>query len=169
MTLPPLQVNHFPLPEDLFAPPFGGESQSMGRWPYMGKYDFTNAVPTAAQIREKCTQTWLSMCDVVYGSDIFKKDQCALLRRPPVEMDKKPERESTVHWALPIQLNTGTTSYADTLKRLRHAVSCGTANLGSNDMIYFIVIGDMQTFQRDYWYLLLHPEEFPNVVPMAGT
>lgn len=85
------------------------------------------------------------------------------------EMDKKPERQCAVHWAIPIQLNAGTTSYADTLERLKHVVSCSTVNVDSNGMIYFIVIGDMQPFQRDYWYLLLHPEKFPDVVPMAGT
>jgi hypothetical protein len=133
---------------------------------FRGEYDFSNAVPTKKQIQAKCTKTWLEILNIVGATGTG--DECGLLQRPPPYLDPN-EPSRTTHWALPVQYDTGTTSYVDAQKRLKHALKWARKGVDSDLDMYFIVVGDMQTFQRDWWYIFLHPDEFPNVVPFAGA
>ena len=162
-----------PLPAKMFeglsvpvpiSVPIGTGRES--RFPFLGEFDFSNAVPTAAEIRAKCTKTWLEILNIVGATGTGH--ECGLLHRPPPYLDPN-EPSRTTHWALPVQYDTGTTSYVDAKKRLEHALKWARKGVDSDLDMYFILVGDMQTFQRDWWYIFLHPDEFPNVVPFAGA
>lgn len=94
----------------------GRSQECPTRWPFLDKYDFKDAVPDDETIEKYIGRTWKEILAILAGGD-----QCALLKRPPNEADQNPQEHPTVHYALPIQLDTGTTSYEDTLKRLNHA------------------------------------------------
>ena len=65
-----------------------------------------------------------------------------LLQSIPEQFDLQRERERTVHWHLPVQLDRGTTSYVDTKGSLDHARD----KVGAERIV---AIGDMQKFYRD--------------------
>ena len=104
-----------PLPAKMFeglsvpvpiSVPIGTGRES--RFPFLGKFDFSNAVPTAKEIRAKCTKTWLEILDIVGATGTGH--ECGLLHRPPPYVDPN-EPSRTTHWALRVQYDTGTTNY----------------------------------------------------------
>jgi hypothetical protein len=106
------------------------------RFPYLDKYDFSDAVPTNEVIYNYLDNDWqtlLWMCSRDDPNGIFKRlpGACDLVDRHP-----------TCYWELPIMLDTGTASYADAEKRMSHM----NAHLNTK---YFLYWGDMQTFLRD--------------------
>ena len=84
-----------------------------------------------------------------------------LLQSIPEQFDLQRERERTVHWHLPVQLDRGTTSYVDTKGSLDHARD----KVGAERIV---AIGDMQKFYRDWWYLVLYDDADEEREPGTG-
>ena len=64
-------------------------------------------------------------------------------------------------WELPIMIDVGTTSYADTRTRCQFVED-------HVDARFIIKVGDMQTVQRDWWFNYKFHTAFPNQATFAG-
>jgi len=142
-----------PLEETLFD---GVEPDCPVRWPLTGKLDMVSIVPTDEQIQEFVGRDWADMLAVCTLAD-----PAGLMHRLGPEWDQVPNRERTMYWELPIMIDVGTTSYADTRIRCQFVED-------HVDARYIIKVGDMQTFQRDWWFNFKFPAAFPNQVTFAG-
>lgn len=111
------------------------------RWPFLDKYDWKDAVPTRKQVVQKLMPKW-KLC---LGFVQSRRGQ--LLHSIPPEFDLKPDKGRTVHYHVPVLLDTGTTSYADTKISLDHGEKCCPAER-------ILYIGDMQKHQRNWWYFV---------------
>lgn len=143
-----------PLPASLFEEE--EEVVCPSRWPYLDEYDFKDVVPDDTKIHGWLFKDWevlLSMCS--------RDDILGIFKHLPPEADQVEDRTRTVYWELPIMLDTGTSSYADTSKRISHMNS-------HIDAEKFVYVGDMQTFFRDSFYHVKFPHHFPNNVSAAG-
>ena len=81
----------------------------------MDKYDFKTVVPEDQEMHSYLARDWTAMllqCSVA--------DPVGLLKRIPAEHDQVQDRHRVVHWELPLMVDCGTTSYADTRRRCQH-------------------------------------------------
>ena len=152
----PFQGTQIPLPASMFDEEEEEEVVCPSRWPYLDKYDFKDVVADDDKIHGWLGKDWqvlLHMCS--------QDDTLGIFKRFPAEADLLEDRKRTVYWELPIMLDVGTTSYADTVKR----------NLHMNEHIdtqYHVYVGDMQTFFRDWYYHSEKPNHFPDNCTASG-
>lgn len=111
------------------------------RWPFLDKYDFRDAVPTDAAIKQIMLPKWQ------LAIAFIRTDRCQLFQAIPREFHTEENPTRSTHWHLPVQLDRGTTNYVDTKGSLDHARAQTEAER-------IVCVGDMQKFYRDWWYLL---------------
>ena len=110
------------------------------RWPFMDEFDMMQVVMTNQQICSVLQVDWEALLVQQPPDDI-----AGVFGPFPPEADQVVDRQPTTAWAMPIMIDVGTASYADSKKRQQMVVDeTGTK--------YHVQVGDLQTMQRDWWY-----------------
>ena len=130
-----------PIPRSLICAPVPTVTDCPTRFPFLDKYKFQNAVVSDSEILRVMVPKFKQMIAMVARSSE------ELFQAIPGEMHHKSNRMRTTHYHLPLQPDRGTTNYADTKASLDHARDKVKAER-------ILLIGDMQKFMRDWWYLV---------------
>ena len=150
---PVYAAEQIPMEQSLFA---DDEFECKVRWPFLDVYNFGKVVPSDAEVASVLDADWAALLQ-----QCPRDDPAGLFKKFAPELDQVVDRHRTVHHELPLMVHCGTTSYADTRRRQLFVED-------HVDSEYYIKVGDMQTFQRDWWYNFKFPTHFPNHVTAAG-
>ena len=145
---------HFHIPaslvDDLPDPQLGND------WPFMGTYNYSDAVVTEPEMQMFLKPLWTKMLALQAGNSM------QLMMRPPAEADLvHAGGQATKTWHPPIVLYCGTSSYADNSKIVKNVRAHRIARKS-------VIACDMQTFVRLWWLKAKFPSEYSDIVPMAG-
>ena len=142
--IPASLVDHLPDP------------QLGNNWPFMGTYNYSDAVVTGEEMNVFLQPLWGKMLALQSGNSM------QLMMRPPAEADRvKWGNNPTKTWHPPIVLYCGTSSYVDNAKIVKNVRA---SRVGKKS----VIACDMQTFVRMWWLKAKFPQEFNDIVPMAG-